>query len=80
MLHVQLTAVVVVFALSLWLSALLQPPWSCHCYCIRGGARVVIVVITAAVREALLTANALLFPAEGAAGLASNLQVWLREP
>jgi len=34
----------------------------------------------AAVREALSTANALLFPAEGAAGLALNLQAWLREP
>jgi hypothetical protein len=80
MLHVRLTAVVEVFAWSLWLSALLQQPWSCHRYCIHGRARVVVVAIVAAVREALSTTNTPCFPAEGAAGLASNSQAWLREP
>ena len=37
-------------------------------------------MIAAAVGEALQATNAALFPAEGAAGLASNSQTWLREP
>jgi hypothetical protein len=60
--------------------ALSQPPWLCHRCRIRGGARVVVVTIAAAVGETLPTANAAPFPAEGAAGLASNSQAWLREP
>jgi len=58
----------------------LSPPWSCHYCCICGGTCIVIVAIAAAVGEALPAANAVLFPAEGAAGLALNSQVWLREP
>ena len=62
------------------LLALSQPSWSCHCCRICGGACIVTVVIMATVGEALPAANAMLFPAEGATGLASNLQAWLREP
>ncbi len=62
------------------LLALLQPSWSCHCCRIRSGACVVIVAIAVVVGEALPAANTALFPTEGAAGLASNSQVWLREP
>jgi hypothetical protein len=80
MLHVRLTAVVEVFAWSLWSSALLQRPWSCHRYRICGRACIVVVAIVAAVREALSTTNTPRFPAEGAAGLALNSQAWLREP
>ncbi|SRR6266851_665794 len=54
-------------------------PWLCHHYHICSGACVVVVVITAAVREALPAANTAPFPTEGAAGLALNLQAWLRE-
>jgi len=81
-----LVAVVVVVMPSLsqllsWpLLALLQPSWSCHCCRIRSGACVVIVAIAVVVGEALPAANTALFPTEGAAGLASNSQVWLREP
>ena len=84
--HVIIVAdvVVVVSSLSqllLWLSlALSQPSWLCHHCCIGGGTRVVIVAIAAAVGEALPAVNTTPFPAEGAAGLASNLQTWLREP
>ena len=63
-------------------SASSQPPWLCHHYRIHGGAHIVVVAITivSAVREALPATNTAPFPAEGAAGLASNSQAWLREP
>ena len=41
-------------------------PWLCHHYHICSGACVVVVVITAAVREALPAANTAPFPTEGA--------------
>jgi hypothetical protein len=46
--------------------------------CIHGGACIIIVAIATTVREALPATNAMLVPTEGAAGLASNLQAWLR--
>jgi len=52
----------------------------CHCCRIHGGAHVAIVVIVTTVREALPTTMPPFSPAEGATGLALNLQAWLREP
>ena len=49
-------------------------------HCCSHSGHVAIVMITAVVGEALPAIDAALFPAEGAAGLASNLQTWLREP
>ena len=50
--------------------------WRCRSH----SGRVAVVAIAAAVGEALPAADAALFPAKGAAGLASNSQTWLREP
>jgi hypothetical protein len=56
------------------------PSWSCHCHHIHSGTCIAIVAIAVAAREALPAANTTIFPTEGAVGLASNSQAWLREP